>query len=169
MLHLTKTLDRTDCTIFFFRPTFYAFFLFNWIPVKFLGPPYYLLQLEGPFGAEDNYECSQGRACGPLALGQGFECRSPIMHMRTMPRSSGQSIITYFWSIWRFIHYNPGLAPYLQCKIDAKVASALGFTLKPEQKKSMQKFVAGNDIFISLPYCLRSSMSWEKSMENLLF
>ena len=42
----------------------------------------------------------------------------------------------------------------LQCNIDIaidKAASALGFILKPEQKRSLQKFAAGKDVFVSLP------------------
>ena len=33
----------------------------------------------------------------------------------------------------------------------AKVADSFGFKLKLEQERSLQKFIAGNDIFISLP------------------
>lgn len=33
----------------------------------------------------------------------------------------------------------------------SKAADSLGYTLKPEQRKSLQKFVAGSDVFVSLP------------------
>ena len=40
--------------------------------------------------------------------------------------------------------------------IDALISEAakslpLGYELRPEQRQSLQKFVAGNDVFISLP------------------
>ncbi len=41
-----------------------------------------------------------------------------------------------------------------QCSVDLaieKVSSALGFILKPEQKRTLQKFASGKDVFVSLP------------------
>ena len=36
-------------------------------------------------------------------------------------------------------------------KVVSKVAHSLGYTLKPEQKRSLLEFIAGKDVFISLP------------------
>ena len=33
----------------------------------------------------------------------------------------------------------------------SRAAEQLGYTLKPEQRRSVEKFVAGNDVFVSLP------------------
>lgn len=33
----------------------------------------------------------------------------------------------------------------------SKAAASLGYTLKPEQRRSVEKFVSGQDVFVSLP------------------
>jgi len=40
--------------------------------------------------------------------------------------------------------------PRIDCAL-SKAANSLGYSLKPEQRMSVQKFVNGNDVFVSLP------------------
>ncbi len=49
-----------------------------------------------------------------------------------------------------------------QCSVDLieKVSSALGFILKPEQKRTLQKFASGKDVFVSLPTGFEKSLCY---------